>query len=181
MGESGWMKRVNSRKAPRQAWFRVSAPRMPAVPTDLSGIHTSALTASWVRTPLAGTALSRRPSSGRHRDGGGQGSLSVRGAEVRMGRRSEKRLEAITESKGLGLGQRLSQPGRARDGGSPLFTRSGAPKASPLWSATSAAPARGQQGRSWGGEGVPTAGGPGPRKIVSALAERGTGGGGGAD
>lgn len=46
-----------------------------------------------------------------------------------MGRRREKRLEASTEVKGVGLEQRLSQLGRAADGGSPLFARLGAPKA----------------------------------------------------
>lgn len=58
-------------------------------------------------------------------------------------------------------------------GGSPLFIRRVALLAWPPSSATSAAPARGPQGRSWGWEGGPNAGAGGPGK--SCLRTRGEG------
>lgn len=155
MGEIGRIKLVNSHKAFRQAWFRGSAPQMPMVPKQISAeIHTSALI-----DPLRQAHPSLLPArvQGGTRMGEGRG---FSGVEAQMGRRDKKRLEAVHRRwRGWASGMRLcSQPGSARDGSLLLFTRPAAPLAWPPSSATSAAPARGPQGRSWGWEGGPTAG-----------------------
>lgn len=94
IGEIGRIiKQVNSPKALRQVWFRVSAPQMPMVPTDLSGDQHKRTHRQLPTDRLRQTQPSFLPARVQRgtRMGEGRGFL---GAEEQMGR-EEKRLEAV--------------------------------------------------------------------------------------
>lgn len=138
------LKRVGSRKAPRQAWPRVTAPQMPAVPTDLHHGQERPLQRAHPGLPprrSGGTV----GGGGHHPGGESPGPDSQRmGAIHKKGKGHSLRLPLSSSSQGSG---REFGPAPSERAACWLVSPGGhvcSPPARP--------PVRGPQGRSWGGE-----------------------------
>jgi hypothetical protein len=105
MGDAERIKRVDSRRVPRQAWPRVTAPQMPTVPTDL-------------RQGQQRPPQQEHPSLQPGQRAGRHGEVSHRGrdADSQMGSLGDKRMGAVHRWL-KGLQSRLPPSGKSQGPG----------------------------------------------------------------